>query len=154
MKYDRHSALDDPAAAFGRMSMDILGWGMTTLAKGALQIGDMAALNLENNQGTEKKPDPISHRKTYKSRRSNNHPIRFARESNMAIQNNALVFEPPANGFNMDFGVGQVEEFLSNDAIEEVKKTTLITLSWGMLALAKSLLSLGESATNHASMMM
>jgi curved DNA-binding protein CbpA len=153
IKYDRHSALDDPAAAFGRMSMDILGWGMTALAKGALQIGDMAAHNLENNQGTGKKPDPVSHRKTYKSRRPNNHPIRFARESNMAIQNNALLFAPPANGFNMDFGVGQVEEFLSNDAFEEVKKTTLITLSWGMFALAKSLLSLGESATNHASMM-
>ena len=150
IKYNRHSALDDPTSAFGRMSMDILGWGMTALAKGVFHVGDLAAKNVKNGiKGGQKKTTRA--REMNVSSRSHR-PIQYAPESNMAMQNNAVAMMPPAPGMSMAFGFSQVEEFFKSEAVGEVKTATLIVVSWGLLHMAKHMHQLGEIVTNHAAM--
>ena len=151
IKYNRHSALDDPTSAFGRMSMDILGWGMTALAKGVFHVGDLAAKNVKNGtKGGQKKATRA--REMNVSSRSHVRPIQYVPESNMAMQNNAVAMMPLASGMSMDFGFSQVEEFFKSEAVGEVKTATLIVVSWGLLHMAKHMHQLGEIVTNHAAM--
>lgn len=49
-RYDRHSSLNDPGAAFGRAALDTVGWGMAGLAKGVFAVGK-SAVNVATKKG-------------------------------------------------------------------------------------------------------
>jgi hypothetical protein len=68
----------------------------------------------------------------------------------MAMQNNAVAMMPLASGMSMDFGFSQVEKFFKSEAVGDVKRTTLIAVSWGLLHMAKHMHQFGEIVTNHA----
>ena len=49
VRYDRNSALADPAAAVGRAALGTIGWGLSGVGKGLIEVGKMA-LNQENSK--------------------------------------------------------------------------------------------------------
>lgn len=49
VRYDRNSALADPAAAMGRAALGTIGWGFSGVGKGLISVGKMAL-----NQGKNK----------------------------------------------------------------------------------------------------
>ena len=49
VRYDRNSALADPAAAVGRAALGTIGWGLSGVGKGLIEVGKMAL-----NQGNSK----------------------------------------------------------------------------------------------------
>ena len=42
IRYDRNSALADPAAAVGRAALETIGWGLSGVGKGLVEVGKMA----------------------------------------------------------------------------------------------------------------
>jgi DnaJ-class molecular chaperone len=42
VRYDRNSALADPAAAVGRAALGTIGWGLSGVGKGLIEVGKMA----------------------------------------------------------------------------------------------------------------
>ena len=42
IRYDRNSALADPAAAVGRAALGTIGWGLSGVGKGLVEVGKMA----------------------------------------------------------------------------------------------------------------
>lgn len=49
VRYDRNSALADPAAAMGRAALGTIRWGFSGVGKGLISVGKMAL-----NQGKNK----------------------------------------------------------------------------------------------------
>lgn len=49
VRYDRNSALADPAAAVGRAALGTIGWGLSGVGKGLIEVGKMA-LNQKKNK--------------------------------------------------------------------------------------------------------
>ena len=150
IKYDRHSAIDDPTAALGRMSMDLVGWGMTSIAKGVFHVGDLAAKNVHERNNKDRKQNL----KENHFGSANLHPIQYDNIS-VSIQNNAIALMPPApsSSIDIDFGFDLVGNFLKSGLVEDVKRTTLITVSWGLLHLANRIHRFGDRITNVAAEM-
>ena len=153
MKYDRHSALNDPAAAVGRMAVDTLGWGMTSLAKGIFQIGDLAAKSVrekkDNNGVTADDNNSVSGTHSH----SDNGTYRNAPgASRFEMQGNAAVFTLPAPTLQQEI-MSRIHVFFKSEAIVETKDVTCIVVGWAMKIIGRSIFDLGRSATNHASKM-
>lgn len=48
VRYDRNSALADPAAAVGRAALGTIGWGLSGVGKGLIEVGKMALTQKKN----------------------------------------------------------------------------------------------------------
>ena len=63
LKYDRHTAIEDPAAAFGRFALNSIGWGVGEIAKGigkgVFTVGEFAVHSLTKDQEEQRKNEKV-----------------------------------------------------------------------------------------------
>ena len=157
MKYDRHSALNEPAAAVGGMAVvDTLGWGMTSLAKGIFQIVDLAGKSVrekKDNNGATSDDNNSSGSVSGTHSHSDNGTYRNAPgASRFEMQGNAAVFTLPASTLQQEI-MSRIHVLFRSEAIVETKDVTCIVVGWAMKIIGRSIFDLGRSATNHASKM-
>jgi hypothetical protein len=151
IKYDRHSALNDPAAAVGRMTLDVVGWGITGIAKGVIDLGGMA---VKSAQKTMKKSSEMNsnrssglsvRRSTNSGRNYSSHPSRTGDVMMMNI--NGMAMSLPANGVSFhqvhDHAQGLI---VSHDPLEDIAKVTSEALSWGIFNAAKGVIFASDIA--------
>lgn len=60
IRYDRHEALNDPAAAVGRMAVNALGWGAMGIAKGIFNVGGLALKTAADGLAESQKDEEVS----------------------------------------------------------------------------------------------
>lgn len=60
IRYDRHEALNDPAAAVGRMAVNALGWGAMGIAKGIFNVGGLALKVAADGLAESQKDEELS----------------------------------------------------------------------------------------------
>ena len=156
MKYDRHSVLNEPAAPVGRMADDTLGWGMTSLAKGNFQIGDLAAKSVrekKDNNGATADDNNSSGSVSGTHLHSDHETYHNAPgASRFEMQGNATVFTLPAPTLQQEI-MSRIHVFFKSEAIVETKDVTCIVVGWAMKIIGRSIFDFRRSATNHASKM-
>mmetsp|Transcript_5519 Transcript_5519/g.10508 ORF Transcript_5519/g.10508 Transcript_5519/m.10508 type:complete len:327 (-) Transcript_5519:204-1184(-) len=154
IKYDRHSALNDPASAFGRLAVDTLGWGASNLVKGMIGLGDLAAKSAKDSLQKMSK-EKINARKEVKSNKSEGISTQGAfvkfttttQDNLVMMQNNALILALPRKSMFAEETQGT---FLANDFVLEVGKITMGALAWGMISMADVAVQMGEVIVKHA----
>lgn len=147
LKYDRHSALNDPAAALGRAALDTLGWGATSLMKGIMVLGEMAANSAKDSYN-------IVSDETESNVRESTTVIqgtcpKYTGEQNEfgIIQNSALILAIPAHAVYYE----QIDDgTFKRDIVSEATQLTLDALTWGMISMAEVVVQVGEVLVKHA----
>lgn len=153
LKYDRHSALNDPASALGRLALETLGWGATNLVKGMMGLGELAAKNTKDSlqKMSEEKVNGIDDVKRSKSgsMTSQSAFVKFTttQDDLVMIQNNALILALPSNSMFYEQMQGTVD---GNDFVYEVGKMTMDALAWSMISMADLVVQVGEVIVKHA----
>jgi hypothetical protein len=152
-KYDRHSALSDPASTIGRMAADVMGWGMSSFAKGIMNLGDSVIKNVKEGQkhGEENSVGrgggSSTRTRSSGGARTGSSTVHAARnyvnfpvaDEPMVAQNNAMVL-------NMKYGHRQV----MSDPAAEMAQLTREALERGMTIFARGMFEFGNRAVEIA----
>jgi len=153
LKYDRHSALNDPASAFGRLAVETLGWGATNLVKGMIGLGDLAAKSAKDSLQKMSK-EKINGRDEVKGSNSEcvstqGAFVKFttSQDDLVMMQNNALMLALPRKSMFYEETQGTVH---ANDFVIEVGRMTMDALTWGMISVADVAVQMGEVIVKHA----
>jgi len=151
IKYDRHSALDDPAAAVGRMTLDVVGWGVTGLAKGVIELGGMAVKTAKET--LEKSSDmKINGSSSLSARRSINSGHNYSNFSSrtsdvMMMNNHGMAISLPTNGVTFQqMHVHAQGLVITHDPLEDMAKVTFEAFSWGIFNMAKGVIYASDIA--------
>jgi hypothetical protein len=157
LKYDRHSALNDPAAALGRVALDTLGWGATNLIKGFVGLGG-AAINT-TKESIRKMPEQnmsdvflkvnemISIHVGSVTAKGTVSSYATMQNEYVMIQNSAMVLSLPTNGVYYD----QINSSIYNhELISQAVKMAIDAVTWSMISVADMVVQFGEVAVKHA----
>lgn len=148
LKYDRHSALNDPASALGRVALETLGWGASSLVKGLMGLGDMAVKSIDNKDRLRNTPDDTKRNKPGSiSNQGAFVKFRTTQDDLVLLQNNALILALPANSMFYEQMQGKSN---GNDFIFQVGRITMDLLAWGMISMADLVVQMGEVVVKHA----
>jgi hypothetical protein len=148
LKYDRHSALNDPASTLGRVALETLGWGASSLVKGLMGLGDMAVKSIDNKDRLRKTPDDTKKNKSGSiSNQGAFVKFRTTQDDLVLLQNNALILALPANSMFYEQMQGKSN---GNDFIFQVGRITMDVLAWGMISMADLVVQMGEVVVKHA----
>lgn len=158
LKFDRNSALNDPGAAVGRMALETIGWGVTGLAKGVMELGGLAVKSatdaMKNKEDTNSNSNGNGN--TRSVRRSTNSASTYSNfpagtGDVMMMNNNGMAIAVPTNNFTFQQAYAHAhDQVFIRDPLEDMAKFTKDAFNWGMLAMAQGMISIGDFAVRFA----